>query len=1022
MTVAARLSDLSPDEVVRVGRLIDEALDLDPADRAVWQAALGAREPQLAEVVAQLLRTMQDDAVAAAGRVETAQLIARSVERATRAPPALAGRRFGPYRVLRLIGQGGMGSVWLAERADGLFERQVALKLVHAGPLAGRALAERFARERRILGALDHPHIARLLDAGVAEDGQPYLALEHVEGETLTTYCDSRCLGVPQRLALVLQVLSALQYAHQNLVIHRDIKPANILVTAQGQVRLLDFGIAKLMTDGEPAQETELTQMAGRALTPEYASPEQVAGRAVGTASDVYALGVVLYGLLCGQRPYVLPRDSRAALEEAILSAQPVRPSQQRIGDEAARLRGSVPRKLAQALAGDLDTIVLQALKKDPSERYASADALAQDLQRHLAGQPVLARPDGAGYRLRKFVGRHKLKVAAGSATAMLLVAAAGLSLWQAQSAREQAEVARRESLRAQAVQGFLLDIFKANSVQQADPLRARQTTARELLDVGAKRAIDSLKDAPQAQDEVLNTLADMYFQLGLGEEAARMRLHRVDAMRRAYGDDDVRVAQALIDYAKDISTTVQRERSQAALAEAGRLLDRIGDHASDTRGRFHVESARLQQYGSLGRMRDSADAAVDHYRAHARADHWQGLVTALQFAGRARHLAGELDAAEARHLEAVAVIERYHRGGPLALAITPLVHLAEVQMQLLKVDEAERHLRQALAMSRTLNGDLSGVTLQTQAKLGGFLHASGRRDEGRRVMQQTLDTLRRRDANATPDAVGTLDRYLGAALASEGRLADGERHLAAEVAELRATYAGSLPLAKLLLLHAGVLTAMGRYDVAQAELDESWRLWQPVGEGVWAPGMANSYLIAQAKLRLARGDAAGALERLGAVQPLPHAARLPLRIDEVLVRTARAEAQLRQGQAAAARDEAQRALAHIQASPLRERHPALEADAALRLGQALQRERSPQTARVHLSRALALRLASDDAHSPWIAEAQAALADCLVDLGDTAGARQLLAQAHAHLSHHAELGEHLEAPLRAVQARLRTP
>ena len=1022
MTVGFKVSDLTPADVLRVDQLIDEALELDAGELSQWQAALAVREPLLADVVARLLQTMQADAAGALRRVETAQLIARSAELATRADPPLAGRRFGPYRVVRLLGQGGMGSVWLAERADGLFDRQVALKLVHSGPLAGRALVERFARERSILGALDHPNIASLLDAGISADGQPYLALEYVDGETLNAYCDTRRLGLPQRVGLVLQVLSALQHAHQNLVIHRDIKPANILVTASGRVRLLDFGIAKLMTGDEPVPETELTQMAGRALTPEYASPEQVAGRAVSTASDVYSVGVVLYGLLCGCRPYAPSRDSRAALEDAILSMPPLRPSQQRMADDAAQLRSSTPRKLAQALAGDLDTIVLKALKKDPAERYASADAMAQDLQRYLDGQPVLARPDSAGYRLRKFVGRNKLKVAAGSVMATLLLAAAGLSLWQAQVAREQAVVAQRESQRAQAVQGFLLDIFKANSVQQADPLRARQTTARELLDVGAKRALDSLQAAPHAQDEVLDTLADMYFQLGLGEEAARMRLHRVEAIKRAYGPDDVRVAQALIDYANDISTTAQRERSQAALAEAASLLDRIGDQSSDTRGRFHVESARLQQYGSLRKMRDSADAAVRHFRAQARDDNWHALVAALQFAGRARHLAGDLEAAEARHLEALAVIQKHHPSGPLALAITPLVHLAELQMQLLKVGEAEQHLQQALAMSRALNGDLSGVTLQTQAKVGGFLHIMGRRDEGRRVMQQTLDTLRRPDANATPDAVGTLDRYLGMALATEGRLAEGERHLAAEVAELRATYAGSLPLAKMLLLHAQVLTAMGRYDAAQAELDESWRIWQPIGEGAWEPGMANPYHIAQAQLRLARGDAAGAVERLGGVEPPRHAARLPLQLDETLARIVRVQAHLGQGQVEAAREEAQRALAHVQASPLRERFPTLEADAELRLGQALQHERRPLPAREHLSRALALRVAHDAEHSPWVAEAQVALADCLVDLGDRGAARQLAAQAQAHLSRHAELGEHFKAPLRAVQARLRTP
>jgi serine/threonine-protein kinase len=1019
MTVAARIKDLSPDDVQRVAILLDEALDLAPQECAAWQAALDEREPFLAAAVAQLLEVMKNDAAATDDRVETVDLLARSLDRAARDQPALAGRRLGPYRVLRLLGQGGMGSVWLAERADGLFERQVALKLVHPSLLMGAALAERFSRERSILATLAHPHIARLLDAGVADDGQPYLALEHVEGEMLTAYCDSRRLTLAQRLRLMLQVLSAVHYAHQNLVIHRDIKPANILVTPRGQVRLLDFGIAKLMSDGQQALETELTQMAGRAITPEYASPEQVAGRAVSTSSDVYSLGVVLYGLLCGQRPYSLPRDSRAALEEAILSSPPVRPSQRLIGDEAARARDTTPRRLAQALEGDLDTIVLKALKKDPAERYGTADALAQDIQRYLDGQPVLARPDSAAYRLRKFVGRNRLKVAVGAAVGVLVLVAAGVSLWQATVAREQAVVAQRESLRAHAVQGFLLDIFRANSVQQADPLRARQTTARELLDVGARRAMDSLKNTPEAQDEVLDTLADMYFQLGLGEDAARMRLYRVQAVRQAYGPRDVRVANALIEYANDISTTVHRERSEAALDEAGRLLDEIGDHASDTRGRFYVESVRLQQYTALKKMRENADAAVRHYREHPGTTHWMGLVQALQLGGRARHLSGDLEGAEATLKEALAEVERHNPGGPVSATITPLVFLAEVQLPLQKVEESEANMRRALAISRKLNGDLSGVTLQTQAKLGGYLHAMGRRAEGRLVMQQTLEALDRKDANATPDAVGTLHRFRGAALAVDGDLAQGEKHLGAELADLRATYAGTLPLARLLLLHAQTLIAMGRYDAAQAELDESWRIWQPAGEGAWATGMVNPYLMAQARLRLATGDTQGALERLDRLEQAPHSARLRLRVDEVNAHVVRAQAFLQQGQAGSARDEARTALAQVEASPLRDRFQTLEADAQLQLGRALQRGRALDEARTHLERAVALRQASDAALSPWLAEAQVALADCLIDLGDRKAARALAQQARSIQARQAALGEHLKAPLRSVEARL---
>src|SRR5208282_5847645 len=252
--------------------------------------------------------------------------------------------------------------------ADGLFTRQVALKLIHPA-LKSRVTSERFAREREILASLNHAHIARLLDAGIAEDGQSYLALDYVAGTPLTTYCDERRLSVHERLELFRQVLSAVQYAHAHLVIHRDLKPANILVTDEGQVQLLDFGIAKLLTEGG-AKETELTQMGGRALTPDYAAPEQIAGAPITTAADVYALGVMLYELLTGERPYKLKRNSRGALEEAILQADPVAPSRAALSEAIAAARATTAKKLSSSLRGDLDTIAIKALKKAPTERY----------------------------------------------------------------------------------------------------------------------------------------------------------------------------------------------------------------------------------------------------------------------------------------------------------------------------------------------------------------------------------------------------------------------------------------------------------------------------------------------------------------------------------------------------------------------------------------------------------------------------------------------------------------------------
>ncbi|HET7864866.1 MAG TPA: protein kinase, partial [Burkholderiaceae bacterium] len=873
---SAHLKDLDPVQARRVAALLDEGLDLDPAQRAAWRASVAAREPLLHALVEGMLADMARSDAHTSDRAETAALIARRIAKATRAQTSLAGQMFGPYRVQQLLGHGGMGSVWLALRVDGLFERQVALKLVHVG-LAGQALAERFARERRILGSLDHPHIARLLDAGLSEQGQPYLAIEYVEGMPLTAYCDAQRLSLRARVQIMMQVLSAVQYAHQNLVVHRDLKPANILVTPDGQVRLLDFGIAKLLTDGQ-ASETELTHQGGRVLTPDYASPEQIGGGTVSTASDVYSLGVVLYVLLCGQRPYQLRRDSRAALEEAILSAAPLRPSQLVLGKEAALARGCAnAKRLAQSLAGDLDTIILKALKKDPAERYATVDALMQDLQRHLDGRPVLARPDSAAYRLMKFVVRNRLKVAGGLVMGGLLLAGAGVSLWQAREARAQATLAQRETQRAQAVQAFLIDIFKANSTQQADPQRARQTTARELLDVGARQAAESLKGSPEAQDEVLDTLADMYYQLGLGDQAAHMRQQRVVALKQAYGDSDVRVAAALLAYARDVAETDQRERADAALAQARQILDRLGDRSSETRGWVSIESAAIEQYTSIVAAQGHADEAVSHFRAHP--ERWSSLFHALQMSARVHYHAGDFRAAERGHREALELAQR-HSPSPSPWVITPLVQLAEAQWNQCKLDDAEAGLRAALALSRQLNGDLGGATLQTQAKVAGFLHATGRMAEGRRVLDEVLAAVQSKEANATPNAVSAVRLFRALAMLAEGRIFEAEQGLRKEIEDLRQHYPGSIPLSRTLLPEAAALTALGRYGAARQAAEEAWRLAQAAVGEAGAPQMRNRYLLELARLSLAQDDPADAEQRLN--QVVPQESSLPLRAEDV--------------------------------------------------------------------------------------------------------------------------------------------
>jgi len=434
--------DLNQADAAALDRLLDEALDLEPTQRDAWLAelpeTLGALKPLLRDLLSRTARVETEDFLATLPKMSAGIALQPHTEESLQ-----PGASIGVYRLIRELGKGGMGSVWLAERIDGLINRTVALKLPH-GPWVHEGLAERLIRERDILASLEHPNIARLYDAGLAANGRPFLALEFVEGQPLDSYAKSiradELTEVAVKLRLFSQAAHAVAYAHSKLVLHRDLKPANILVTDKAEVRLLDFGIAKLLTQ-DRAQETQLTQYSGRALSPEYASPEQIVGEPLSIASDVYSLGVVLFELLAGTRPYKLTRVTRAALEEAILHAEP-----QRLSDAA-------PARLRRILRGDLDTIVLKALKKDSRERYATVNALVEDISRYLDNRPVLARPDSNWYRMRKFVSRNRVGVAGAATVSTAIVAAAVVSVWQAR-------VAIRQKERAQEVQHFIETIF----------------------------------------------------------------------------------------------------------------------------------------------------------------------------------------------------------------------------------------------------------------------------------------------------------------------------------------------------------------------------------------------------------------------------------------------------------------------------------------------------------------------------------------------------------------------------------
>ncbi len=469
-------------------RLIDEGWDLDPAEREHWLSTLPHEHARLKQTL--------DEMLSRRGGVET-DIFAKPLGRATAA--WVKGSDVGSYRLIREIGLGGMGAVWLAEPSDGILKRRVALKLPLFA-IHNTSLAERFDRERDILASLTHPNIARLYDAGTTPTGQPYMALEYVEGLTITQHCDAQKLSIRDRISLFLQMLGAVQHAHSNLVLHRDLKPSNVLVTPDGQVKLLDFGIAKLISGTDVAvEESALTQLGGQALTPDYASPEQISGAALTTASDVYSLSVLLYEMLVGERPYKLKVRGRAALEEAIAHTEPVKASQMiRVASDLvarADARRTTVKKFAQLLVGDLDTILAKALKKLPAARYATASAFAADLQHYLMGDAVAAQPDSRWYRLRKMVGRNRLVVASTVVVMAALFSGAAVALWQASVATENLQLANMESTRAQ------------TEARRAELQAGRANTEAIRADAEAERAMTLLRQA-QAETSRANQLA----------------------------------------------------------------------------------------------------------------------------------------------------------------------------------------------------------------------------------------------------------------------------------------------------------------------------------------------------------------------------------------------------------------------------------------------------------------------------------------------------------------------------------
>lgn len=554
------MSALNSDQWQALSPYLEQALGMTEKERSVWMSSLHNSNPSLACQLEILLREHQ------ALRKEDF-LEKHSVSR-----PGLAGQALGVYTLVSQIDQGGMGSVWMAERNDGRFDRRVAIKFLNVA-LIGETGEERFKREGRILALLVHPHIAELVDAGVSQAGQPYLVLEHIEGDHIDCYCDRHRLGIEARIRLFLDVLGAVAQAHANLIVHRDLKPSNVLVRNDGQAKLLDFGIAKLLEVEGQTGEAHLTVEGGRAMTPECAAPEQLSGGPVTTATDVYALGVLLYVLLTGQHPAGAGPHTTADLVKAIVELEPKRPSEVVVADSGtnklaiqnAASRSTTPHKLGRLLRGDLDTIIAKALKKIPTERYSSVTALADDLRRYLRNQPISARPDTLTYRAAKFARRNRNMMAVAALAVVATIAGLVGTLLQARSARAQRDFAFQQLLRSKEHDAFLEFLLS-----DAAPL-GKPFTANDLLVRGERILRQQHSNSPSRQADLMIWLGEDYVAQDQNASARRL-LEQAYALTRNLSDPSIRAA-ASCGLAHVLSQDIDLPRAELLFQEGLREL-----------------------------------------------------------------------------------------------------------------------------------------------------------------------------------------------------------------------------------------------------------------------------------------------------------------------------------------------------------------------------------------------------------------------------------------------------------------
>jgi serine/threonine protein kinase/tetratricopeptide (TPR) repeat protein len=778
---------MEPERWRQIEDLFHSALNCEPGRRVAFLNSACAGDASLRQEIESLLSSYEKGSFTETPAfAEGVKLLEESEAR------SLAGQNIGPYRVIRMIGQGGMGAVYLAARADQAFQKEVAIKLIKRGQDTDDVI-HRFRGERQILASLDHPNITRLLDGGTTEDGLPYFVMEYIQGQPIDSYCDSHKLSVDDRLKLFQSVCTAVHFAHQNLIIHRDIKSGNILVTAEGVPRLLDFGIAKLLASEPPVADPTLT--IARRMTPESASPEQVRGGNITTASDVYSLGVLLYKLLTGHSPYRLAGLSPEEIERAICEEDPEKPStavDRKEGEttpqSVSETREGAPDKLRRRLRGDLDNIVLMALRKEPARRYASVLQFSEDIRRHLEGLPVIARRDTPGYRAAKFVGRHKTGVAGAVLIFLSLTAGIVATLRQTRIARAERDKAQVEKAKADRINSFLRDMLSFSDTRSGSPntKKGHDATLADMLDEAGPRAETELNDQPAVKAEMLRTIGVAY--------TIQPRFDLAEHYLRAALDTDLKL------YGPEHPETARTEEA------LGIALGNKGDYP----GAEKVLGQALAIYRTQPK-----DGNLDT-RTFAETLSTLGLLT--------MKVDGKYPEAESMLLEAVSLAPQL-KGKDRALVAHAENFLAALHLDRGEYQQAETQARQALSEFQKMGGSERAETADTEINLGSILRTRGQYAEAEPFLLEGLATFRQLLGDQHP-SVAYAWVHLGHLHYLEGKYGEAEE----EVRKALKLYEAALPkghgaTSSPLTVLGLILNKTGRPAEAEADLREALQI-----------------------------------------------------------------------------------------------------------------------------------------------------------------------------------------------------